>query len=296
MQLVEGASSSLHEKNQLALWSFGCYPLLTARNKEWRVQREREGEDAEWMDACWRWRWRWAWVTTGAAESLFRLLEETFTVIVTTCRHSGLHKTPHRCFTLNAPCDDTRKDKQSRFESRLLTQRIRWPTVISWFPSGWGWAGLCGPRSTRSRPKTVQETGVWCRGISAAARSQCCPSRQRRPRPWFHPWTRPRRTWPGWAYWWRVAAGRPSAGARRRGSLSPDCPPARPRWSARGSMENKEAAEEEWEKEEEEEESLRWLQVHSFREDTTAAAGGENDDNGEDAFSRSLHSPMESHW
>lgn len=91
-----------------------------------------------WMDACWRWRWgwRWAWVTTGAAESLLRLLEETFTVIVTTCRHSGLHKTPHRCFTLNAPCDDTRKGNQSRFDSRLLTQRIRWPTVISWFPSG----------------------------------------------------------------------------------------------------------------------------------------------------------------
>lgn len=46
--------------------------------------------------------------------------------------------------------------------------------------------------------------------------------------------------------------------------------------------------------EQEEEGTLRWLTLHSFREDTTAAAGGEDDENGNDAFSKILHTPMES--
>lgn len=113
---------------------------------------------------------------------------------------------------------------------RLLTLRIRWPTVISWFPSRSGWAALRGPPSTRSHPGTVRGTPASYKGISAASPSRgsllLLPSR---PRSLFRPWTRPRPTWPGWACCccWLAAAGCPSAGALRRGCLSPDSPPAR---------------------------------------------------------------------
>lgn len=172
--------------------------------------------------------------------------------------------------------------------SGLLTLRIRWPTVISWFPSGWEWAGLCGPRSTRSHPGTVQGTQVSYMGISAVARNQGCPLRRSYHRPWSHPWTQLQRTWPGWACWRCVAAGCPSAGARRRGSLSPDSPPARPRWSMTGSMENKRAADEE--------ESLSWLWFHLFRAERGARPEGMGNQKCNDALGKTLHNPMESHW
>lgn len=128
-------------------------------------------------------------------------------------------------------------------ETDLLTRRIRWPTVISWFPSGWGWAALCGPPSTRFHLRIVRGTGVSYTGILAASREHRCPHLRSRRRPWCHPWTRPRRTWPVSACWWRVWAVCPLAGARRRGSLSPDCPPARPCLIDDGQDGEEEAAE-----------------------------------------------------
>lgn len=120
----------------------------------------------------------------------------------------------------------------------LLTRRSRWPTVVSSSPSGWGWAARRGPPSIRSHPGTARETAASCRGISVEARRRGCRFRRSRHRPWCRPWSRLRRTWPGWACWRRDAAERPSVGARHRGSLCPDAPPARPRWSTTASMED----------------------------------------------------------
>lgn len=79
------------------------------------------------------------------------------------------------------------------------------------------------------------------------------------------------------ACWWRVGAVRPSAGARRRGSLSPDCPPARPCLIDDGHDGGEEAAEGGAE-----EESLGRLELHSI--EFGAGAGG-GDGQSSDAFS-----------